>query len=71
MENTQTIFETCATNAAVNDLVLFTDTSRELVELRDSIYNEFIADSLVDQDRYRLPERMTRLFIAAAKQILP
>lgn len=67
--NTQiTIFETGATSHAVNDLVLFTDTSRESAELRDRIYNEFMADSLVKQDRYRLPERMTSLFVAAAKQ---
>lgn len=35
---TQTTFETGATHHAVNELILFTDTSRNLAELRDKIY---------------------------------
>lgn len=31
-------YETGATSHAVNDLILFTETTRELAELRDSIY---------------------------------
>lgn len=31
-------YETGATSHAVNDLILFTDNTRELAELRDSIY---------------------------------
>jgi vacuolar-type H+-ATPase subunit B/Vma2 len=31
-------FETGATSHAVNDLILFTDNTRELAELRDEIY---------------------------------
>lgn len=34
------IFETGATSHAVNDLILFTDNTRELAELRDKIYKE-------------------------------
>lgn len=36
MNNTK--FETGATTHAVNELILFTDTTRELAELRDCIY---------------------------------
>lgn len=36
--NNTTKFETGATSHAVNDLIIFTDNTRELAELRDSIY---------------------------------
>ena len=37
--NTQTtIFETGATTAAVNELILFTDNTQKLVDIRDNIY---------------------------------
>jgi hypothetical protein len=42
MEQNTTIFETGATSAAVNELILYTDNTRELVELRDEIYKDFI-----------------------------
>jgi hypothetical protein len=35
-----TTFETGATSHAVNELILFTDTTRELVELRDKLYRK-------------------------------
>lgn len=38
MTNTTEIYETGASSHAVNDLILFTDNTRELVELRDKIY---------------------------------
>lgn len=38
----KTIFETGATSHAVNDLILFTDTTRSLAELRDEIYTLWI-----------------------------
>lgn len=36
--NTQTKWETGATSAAVNELILYTDMTRELAALRDEIY---------------------------------
>lgn len=36
--NTKTVYETGATSHAVNDLILFTDNTRELAELRDKCY---------------------------------
>ena len=36
------LFETGATNHAVNDLVLFTDNTKSLAELRDSIYQNLL-----------------------------
>lgn len=38
MEKNTTTFETGATSAAVNELILYTDNTRELAELRDKIY---------------------------------
>jgi hypothetical protein len=38
MTTNKITFETGATSHAVNDLILFTDNTRELVEKRDSIY---------------------------------
>lgn len=38
MSTNKAIYETGATSHAVNDLILFTDNTRELAELRDSIY---------------------------------
>lgn len=35
-------YETGATSPAVNDLILFTDTTKELAELRDEIYQLWI-----------------------------
>lgn len=37
------IFESGATNHAVNDLILFTDNTRELAEMRDNRYLDWIA----------------------------
>lgn len=45
MSTNKAIYETGATSHAVNDLILFTDNTRELAELRDSIYLHFISDS--------------------------
>jgi hypothetical protein len=36
------LYETGATNHAVNDLILFTDNTRELTELRDNIYQMWL-----------------------------
>jgi hypothetical protein len=40
MKSNNTIFETGATSDAVNNLILFTDTTRELAAARDIIYNQ-------------------------------
>lgn len=44
MNTPKVIYETGATSHAVNDLILFTDNTRELAELRDYIYKEFVND---------------------------
>lgn len=36
------IFETGASSHAVNDLILFTDNTRELAEMRDEIYSRYM-----------------------------
>jgi hypothetical protein len=38
MQTEKVVYETGATSHAVNDLILFTDNTRELVEFRDSCY---------------------------------
>jgi hypothetical protein len=38
MKQNTIIYETGATSHAVNDLILFTDNTKELAELRDEIY---------------------------------
>jgi hypothetical protein len=42
MNNEKVIYETGATSHAVNDLILFTDNTRALVEQRDNIYKKMI-----------------------------
>jgi hypothetical protein len=44
MKQDKVTYETGATSHAVNDLILFTDNTRELAELRDSIYLKFVND---------------------------
>lgn len=39
MNTDKVVYESGATSHAVNDLILFTDNTRELAELRDSIYS--------------------------------
>jgi hypothetical protein len=41
-QNTVT-YETGATSHAVNDLILFTDTTQQLARLRDSVYNMYVS----------------------------
>ncbi|AGO48789.1 hypothetical protein Phi46:3_gp045 [Cellulophaga phage phi46:3] len=38
----ETTYETGATSHAVNDLILYTDNTRELAALRDSIYRDIL-----------------------------
>lgn len=42
-------YETGATSHAVNDLILFTDNTRELAEFRDSIYSKMAQFDLWDK----------------------
>jgi hypothetical protein len=42
MNTEKTIFETGATSAAVNELILYTDNTRELSATRDNIYTVMI-----------------------------
>jgi hypothetical protein len=58
-----TLFESGATSHAVNDLILFTDNTRELAELRDSIY-EYWSSPLVNAESIN-PERFLKLSGAA------
>jgi hypothetical protein len=60
-------YETGATSHAVNDLILFTDNTRKLAELRDSIYKEWAdcipyTPSVIDKTQ----SRFDKLFFAAA-----
>lgn len=59
MNNENTKYETGATSHAVNDLILFTDNTRELSELRDSIYSA-CADLNVMCDLYRFLKLLTK-----------
>lgn len=61
------LFETGATNQAVNDLILFTDT-RKLAELRDSIYQNWLKfGNFGTSPNY---ERFIPLFNEAKKQYI-
>lgn len=46
MEKNITKFETGATSSAVNELILFTDNTRSLVDLRDRIYDSYKDDDM-------------------------
>lgn len=53
MNNKKVIYETGATSHAVNDLILFTDNTRELAILRDSIYDKMRTFDLLDPKNAR------------------
>ena len=62
------LFETGATNHAVNDLVLFTDNTKSLAELRDSIYQNWLEfGNFGTSPNY---ERFVPLFNEAKKQYI-
>jgi len=46
MNTDKVIFETGATSHAVNDLILFTDTTKELTHSRDIIYTQLISANI-------------------------
>lgn len=56
----QSIFETGATTHAVNDLILFTDNTRELAEFRDAIYSDWVEAGNFGTER--LANRFVPLF---------
>ena len=58
-------FETGATSFAVNDVILFTDSTKELAEVRDSIYSEWVKDEHTYKNRLPLSDRMNNLFFDA------
>jgi hypothetical protein len=67
MKQDKVLYETGATSHAVNDLILFTDNTRELAELRDNIYKEWadgvpFIPSITDKTK----SRFDKLFYAAA-----
>ena len=62
------LYETGATDHAVNDLILFTDNTRELAELRDSIFQMWLDfGSFGVVPHY---ERFIRLFNEAKKSYM-
>jgi hypothetical protein len=65
MKQDKVIFETGATSHAVNDLILFTDNTRELVELRDSIYKEW-----ADKNTHPIQQNFNILYNTAAGKYL-
>lgn len=65
MTTNKVIYETGATNEAVNDLILFTDNTRELAELRDKIYKEW-----ADKDNHPIQQNFNTLYNTAAGKYL-
>lgn len=63
MNNQTTTYETGATSHAVNDLILFTDNTRLLAELRDSIYTEWLKYGVIDDNFIPLFEAARRHYI--------
>lgn len=47
------VYETGARSHAVNDLILFTDNTRELAEYRDRIYANYIQGNIAPPDAFR------------------
>jgi len=61
----KTLFETGATSHAVNDLILFTDNTRELAELRNNIYKEW-----ADKNSHPIQQNFNTLYNIAAGKYL-
>jgi len=60
----KTTFETGATTHAVNDLILFTDNTKKLADLRDCIYKKHIHSQSKDVKR-QIKSKMVNLFAEA------
>lgn len=54
-----TTFETGATSHAVNELILFTDNTRELAELRDRIYVKMKEDNTSSYNPFNFERLLT------------
>jgi len=67
MNTDKVIFETGATSHAVNELILYTNQTRELAELRDSIYTEWANNiPFTPSPTDKTKSRFDKLFYAAA-----
>lgn len=64
MKTTNNTYETGAINHAVNDLILFTDNTRHLAKLRDSIYNQSLNINNTDRRQW-LVSKFNGLYIEA------
>ena len=65
----KTTFETGATTHAVNDLVLFTDNTRKLAELRDNIYKRWATNTVPKYaHEFTMEDDFTSLLIASIAQ---
>lgn len=65
MKQDKITYETGATSHAVNDLILFTDNTRELAELRDNLYKDWVETGNFGTSH--LYERFISLFNAACE----
>lgn len=65
MNTNKIIYETGATSHAVNDLILFTDNTRGLAELRDKIYKEW-----ADKKSHPIQQNFGILYNTAAGKYL-
>lgn len=66
-----TTYETGATTHAVNDLILFTDNTRQTAELRDSIYSYMRQADLMDKSKeWDTLYTFTKLFESARKHYI-
>jgi hypothetical protein len=61
MKQDKVIYESGATSHAVNDLILFTDNTRELAELRDSIYTKMWQFDLMSEAKEWSSDLFTKL----------
>lgn len=63
------LYETGATSHAVNDLILFTDNTRELAELRDKIYSDYKEGTTIPLWQFR--NKLFPLSVALYKKEFP
>jgi hypothetical protein len=60
--NNTTQFETGATSHAVNELILYTDQTKELAELRDALYKSY--------DKRKSVRHFDKLYLAARNKYI-
>ena len=66
--NTVTKYETGATTHAVNDLILFTDNTRQTADLRDSIYTDWVNTGNFGTGK--ISDRFIQLFESARRHYI-